>query len=65
MQVELTGLDERTMNRARYQLDEEGIKYVVSLWGGLVFESDDAQACTNFVRVALRDPNAKAYRVYR
>lgn len=67
MRVELSNLDQRTFNRARAQLDEAGIEYeaiVLEAVGKrrLLYKSDDARSCRNFVHVALHDPAEKVYR---
>jgi hypothetical protein len=62
MQVEIKGLDQRTLNRARVQLDESEVEYMSTTDGGLLCESDNANTLRHFVNVALTDPDAIRYR---
>lgn len=66
MQVEIRGLDQRTLNRARVQLDGNEIEYLSYSEDGkesiLTCESDDPAVLRHFVNVALTDPDAITYR---
>jgi hypothetical protein len=73
MQIEIKGLDQRTLNRARKYLDEAGYRYserpeadddlpIGEVPMALIFTSDKPAALRHFVSVALYDPTEKVYR---
>lgn len=70
MRVEISGMDARTLNRARYHLDEAGIRYetlagtpvMEGEQAALALESDSPRALRDFCLAALGDSAAKVYR---